>query len=75
MSFVEYGVPVGGLLAGDGEIKSPKEARMFGGSAGAPYDPCYHDACDTLAAVNRAGLDELADAAAHGILTLANAAP
>jgi Zn-dependent M28 family amino/carboxypeptidase len=75
LSFVEYGVPVGGLLAGDGEIKSPKEARMFGGSAGAPYDPCYHDACDTLAAVNRAGLDELADAAAHGILTLANAAP
>ena len=73
LSFVEYGVPVGGLLAGDGETKSAKEAGMFGGSAGAPYDPCYHEACDTLNAVNRAGLDELADAAAHGIIMLGDA--
>ena len=73
LSFVEYGVPVGGLLAGDGEAKSAREAGMFGGSAGAPYDPCYHEACDTLNAVNRAGLDELADAAAHGIIMLGDA--
>jgi Zn-dependent M28 family amino/carboxypeptidase len=70
LSFVEHGVPVGGLLAGDGEIKSAKEAVMFGGSAGAPYDSCYHEACDTLNAVNRTGLNELADAAAHGIIML-----
>ncbi|UEM21326.1 M20/M25/M40 family metallo-hydrolase [Skermanella mucosa] len=73
LSFVEHGVPVGGLLAGDGEIKSAKEAGMFGGSAGASYDPCYHEACDTLDAVNRTGLDELADAAAHGIIMLGDA--
>ena len=73
-SFVEHGVPVGGLLAGDSEIKSAKEAKMFGGSAGALYDPCYHKACDTLNAVNRAGFDELADAAAHGIIMLGDAA-
>ncbi|QQP89541.1 M20/M25/M40 family metallo-hydrolase [Skermanella rosea] len=74
LSFVEHGVPVGGLLAGDGETKSTREAGMFGGSAGAPYDSCYHEACDTLDAVNRTALDELADAAAHAIIMLGDAA-
>jgi Zn-dependent M28 family amino/carboxypeptidase len=70
LSFVEHGVPVGGLVAGDGKLKSPEEAKLFGGVAGAPYDPCYHAACDTLAAINRIVLDELTDAAAHAVLVL-----
>lgn len=70
LSFVEHGVPVGGLVAGDGEPKRPEEARLFGGTAGAPYDPCYHAACDTLATVNRTALDELSDAIAHVVLAL-----
>ena len=71
LSFVEHDVPVGGIVAGDGEPKSKKEAELFGGAAGEPYDPCYHAACDTLASINRQALDELSDAAAHVILTLA----
>lgn len=70
LSFVEYGLPVGGLAAGDGELKSQEEAALFGGTAEAPYDPCYHDACDTLASINRTALDELSDAAAHAVLAL-----
>ena len=34
-------------------------------------DSCYHRPCDRLGNVNRRGLDELADAAAHGIAMLA----
>lgn len=70
LSFVEHDVPVGGLVAGDGELKSPEEAALFGGAAGEPYDPCFHEACDRLAAVNRTALDELSDAAAHMVLVL-----
>jgi Zn-dependent M28 family amino/carboxypeptidase len=73
LSFAEQGVPVGGLVAGDGERKSSREARLFGGTAGAPYDPCFHEACDTLEAINRTALDELTDAAAHAVLVLGSA--
>jgi Zn-dependent M28 family amino/carboxypeptidase len=70
LSFVEHGVPVGGLVAGDGELKSAEEAKLFGGTADAPYDPCFHEACDTLGSINRSALDELTDAAAHAVLVL-----
>lgn len=75
LSFVEHGVPVGGLVAGDGELKSREEAKLFGGAAEEPYDPCYHEACDTLARINRQALDELSDAAAHAVLALGSEPP
>ena len=31
---------------------------MFGGVAGRPYDPCYHQACDTIDNVNREVLEQ-----------------
>ena len=30
-----------------------EEAAIYGGIAGAPYDPCYHQACDTFANINQ----------------------
>ena len=44
---------------------------MYGGTAGAPYDSCYHQACDTVDNLSTAALNELGDAAAHSIMTLA----
>ena len=35
------------------------------------YDPCYHQACDTISNLNSNALSELGDAAAHATLTLA----
>ena len=35
------------------------------------YDPCYHQACDTITNLNTQALNELGDAAAHATLTLA----
>jgi hypothetical protein len=44
-------VPAGGLFSGAEGVKTPEEAAVYGGAAGSWYDPCYHQACDTLATV------------------------
>ncbi|MFD0886855.1 M28 family metallopeptidase [Streptosporangium algeriense] len=50
--FIEVGIPAGGLFTGAEGIKTPEEAKLFGGTAGKPYDGCYHQACDTIANIN-----------------------
>lgn len=69
--FARAGIPTGGLYTGAGEIKSEESAARFGGTAGQPYDPCYHQACDDLTNIDAAMLHQMADAAAHAVLTLA----
>lgn len=66
--FIENGIPAGGLFTGAEGIKSPEQAAIFGGTAGEPYDPCYHAACDTIDNVNPVVLEEMADAIAHSTL-------
>ena len=41
------GIPAGGLFSGAEGEKTPEQAAIYGGTAGEPYDPCYHQACDT----------------------------
>ena len=55
--FIEAGIPVGGAESGDDEEKTRKQAKAWGGQAGEVYDPCYHQACDTIDNVNRDLLD------------------
>jgi Zn-dependent M28 family amino/carboxypeptidase len=69
--FIDAGVPAGGLFTGAEEIKTPEQAAIYGGVAGLAYDPCYHQACDTIGNVNVNALDEMADGAAHATLTFA----
>jgi aminopeptidase S len=52
-AFIEAGIPVGGAENGDAKKKRPGQARSWGGQAGAVFDPCYHQACDTIHNVNR----------------------
>ena len=40
------------MFTGAEGIKTPEEAAIFGGTAGQPYDSCYHQACDTIANIN-----------------------
>ena len=47
-----------GLYTGAGRPKSEIQASLFGGSAGRPYDPCYHQACDTIENINRDVLEQ-----------------
>ena len=46
--FIAVGIPAGGLFTGAEDVKSRKEARRYGGVAGAAFDPCYHARCDNL---------------------------
>jgi Zn-dependent M28 family amino/carboxypeptidase len=69
--FIDVGIPAGGLFSGAEGIKTPEEAAVYGGTAGAPYDACYHQACDTVNNLSPRALFELGDAAAHAVLTLA----
>ncbi|GIH96627.1 M28 family metallopeptidase [Planobispora siamensis] len=46
--FIAAGIPSGGVFTGAEEIKTAEEAQRFGGTAGTAYDPCYHQACDTI---------------------------
>lgn len=50
--FAEKGVPVGGLFTGAEKRKTLQERRIWGGIAGAAYDPCYHSKCDTFDNLN-----------------------
>ena len=46
--FIAVGIPAGGLFTGAEVPKSAAEAALYGGVAGAAYDPCYHSFCDNL---------------------------
>jgi len=50
--FIRNGIPGGGIATGAEVIKTKAEAAMFGGQAGIPYDPCYHQLCDDVSNVN-----------------------
>ena len=69
--FIAEGIPAGGLFSGAEDIKTPQEAAIYGGTAGKPYDSCYHQACDTINNLNSKALSELGDGAAHATLVLA----
>lgn len=71
--FIAVGVdiPSGGLFTGAEDIKTVEEAALFGGTAGQPYDPCYHQACDTLANRSDYALDVNSDAVAYATLQFA----
>ena len=61
-------VPFGGVFSGSGGIKTDQQARVYGGRAGQPYDPCYHSACDDFGNVDLGLLDLNADAIATATL-------
>ena len=65
------GIPAGGLFTGAEGIKTAAQAAVYGGTGGQPYDPCYHQACDTFANNNDEVLDLNADAVAYATLTYA----
>ena len=66
--FIAVGIPAGGLFTGAEGIKTAAQAAIYGGTAGLPYDPCYHLACDTYANNSDTVLDQNSDAIAHTVL-------
>ena len=70
-AFVAVGIPAGGLFTGAEGTKTAAQAAKWGGTAAVAFDPCYHQACDTVANFNRTALDEMTDAMAHAVMTFA----
>jgi Zn-dependent M28 family amino/carboxypeptidase len=61
-SFAARDIPTVSLFAGAGGTKSEAQAQRFGGTAGQPFDLCYHKACDTVANINGQVLEQITDA-------------
>ncbi|KAJ3105183.1 hypothetical protein HDU96_008667 [Phlyctochytrium bullatum] len=59
VAFLNKGIPAGGVITGEDEIKTPEEAELFGGIAGMVLDPCYHQKCDTVESLRGPGVTVL----------------
>lgn len=70
-AFIVAGIPSGGLFTGAEVVKSAAQQAIWGGTAGAQFDPCYHLACDTFANNSNAALDVNSDLIAYAALTYA----
>jgi aminopeptidase S len=72
-SFAQAGVPSTLLTTGYGENKTAAQAQKWGGTAGRPFDPCYHTACDTYPTnINTTAFGQMANAVATGLWAIAN---
>jgi hypothetical protein len=70
-AFILAGIPSSGLFTGAEEIKTEEQEAIWGGTAGEAYDPCYHEACDTINNVDRHALEVNSDLIAFAALTFA----
>ena len=70
-AFINNGIAAGGLFTGAEVPKTAEQQTIWGGTAGAQYDPCYHAACDTYNNVNLHALEINSDAVAFAVLTYA----
>ncbi|MFD5623031.1 M28 family metallopeptidase [Streptomyces yangpuensis] len=69
--FIANGIPAGGTFTGAEGIKTAEQARRYGGTAGAPYDPNYHGAGDDLKNLDLKAFDTNLDVIAHAVGTYA----
>jgi Zn-dependent M28 family amino/carboxypeptidase len=70
-AFIEAGIPSGGLFTGAEVVKTEEQEAIWGGTAGEQFDPCYHQACDTLDNVDLHALEVNSDLIAFAQLTFA----
>lgn len=64
-AFINNDIPASGLFTGAEVAKTEEQEAIWEGVAGESYDPCYHDACDSLESDEEAGRD----AAVYGELS------
>jgi Zn-dependent M28 family amino/carboxypeptidase len=71
LAFIQNGIPAGGLFTGAEQPKTAAQVAKWGGTAGIAYDPCYHQACDTINNVSHQALDINSDAMAYTVFRYA----
>ena len=70
-AFILAGIPSGGLFTGAEVPKTAEQQAIWGGTAGAQFDPCYHLACDDYDNINLHALEVNSDLVAFAMLTFA----
>jgi len=70
--FTRAGIPAGGIFSGAEDAMTPAEAALWGGAAGQPYDPNYHQKTDTLDHVDRTALGINGGGAAYTVALYAH---
>ncbi|SEP24802.1 M28 family peptidase [Trujillonella endophytica] len=70
-AFILAGIPSSGLFTGAEEIKTDEQQAIWGGVSGEQFDPCYHEACDTIENLDLHALDVNSDLIAFAMLTFA----
>ncbi|MFI7246215.1 M28 family metallopeptidase [Streptomyces qinglanensis] len=65
--FIEAGIPSGGTFTGAEGIKTAEQQKLWGGTAGAAYDGCYHQACDNLENIDPRAFDLNVKAIANAV--------
>ncbi|MEM6105083.1 M28 family peptidase [Mycobacterium sp. 050272] len=63
--FMIAGVPIGGMSTGASQLKSPVQARLWGGRAGVGYDPNFQSPRDTIDNINREALAVMGSGVAY----------
>ena len=69
--FMVAGVPIGGMTTGASQTKTVVQARLWGGQAGAPFDPNYQGPRDTVDNINRDALALMGSGVAFAVGTYA----
>ncbi|MGD1255232.1 M28 family peptidase [Mycobacterium seoulense] len=69
--FMVAGVPFGGMTAGASQLKTTVQARLWGGQAGAPFDPNYQGPRETVDTINRDALAIMGSGVAYAVGTYA----
>lgn len=72
-SFLVAGMPIGGVTTGASQHKTNMQARLWGGKPGAPFDPNYHSARDTVDTINREALAVMGSCVAFAVGSYAQA--
>lgn len=68
--FLDAGIPVAGIdtvRSAPADLKNDREAALFGGTVGRPFDPQYHGPGDTITNISTKGL-AICTAAGHAAL-------
>jgi Zn-dependent M28 family amino/carboxypeptidase len=65
--FTQAGIPSGGIFSGAEATMTAEQAALWGGTAGQPYDPNYHQKTDTLDRVDRTALGINGGGAAYAV--------
>ncbi|OBK22566.1 peptidase M28 [Mycobacterium asiaticum] len=69
--FLVAGIPVGGMNTGASQTKTTVQSRLWGGQAGAAFDPNYQSPRDTVEAINRDALAVMGSGVAFAVGTYA----